>query len=105
MKYVKSYLDSVNEGISYNSEQDTFDFNWHKDAPDDLINLKLQRYNRYLSLKNSIQLYYAYKFNKKNGKVLVVDDILTEGTTLSNMTRLLENIGANSITGFILFTN
>jgi hypothetical protein len=40
-----------------------------------------------------------------DGKVLLVDDILTEGTTFVNMSKLLENYGVNSITGFILLTN
>jgi predicted amidophosphoribosyltransferase len=39
------------------------------------------------------------------GNVLLVDDILTEGTTFINMAKLLQNLGADSITGFILLTN
>ncbi len=39
------------------------------------------------------------------GNILLVDDILTEGTTFINMAKLLQNLGANSITGFILLTN
>lgn len=65
MKYVKSYLKLISEGISYNEANDEFEFNWHHDLPNDLINLKLQRYNHYLSLKKGIHLYYAYRFNKK----------------------------------------
>jgi alpha-N-acetylglucosamine transferase len=64
MKYLKSYLALISEGISYNEDRDEFDFNWREDLPKDLINLKLQRYNRYLSLKKGTKLYYAYRFNK-----------------------------------------
>ena len=45
-------------------------------------------------------------FNILNeGKVLIVDDILTEGTTFVNMAKLINNLGENQITGFVLISN
>ena len=59
------------EGITYNREQDTFDFNWINDTSEDLLNLKLQKFNKYASIKGGFELYYAYKFNKiKDKKIL-----------------------------------
>ena len=55
------------EGIRYNSETDSFDFVWNEDLPGDLVDLKLQRYNRLLSTKDGNKVYYAYKFNKTEG--------------------------------------
>lgn len=52
------------EGIKYNSNTDSFDFDWTSDDPGDLIQLKLQRYNKLLSKKDGNKVYYAYKFNK-----------------------------------------
>ena len=52
------------EGIRYNSETEQFDFIWTNDAPSDLIDLKLQNYNKVLSTKKGNNIYYAYKFNK-----------------------------------------
>jgi DNA-directed RNA polymerase subunit F len=56
------------EGIKYNNDTDQFDFIWTKDAPSDLIDLKLQKYNKVLSTKNGNKVYYAYKFNKVQDK-------------------------------------
>lgn len=55
------------EGIKYNSDTDSFDFDWKVDNPEDLIYLKLQRYNKLLSKKDGNKVYYAYKFNKDSG--------------------------------------
>jgi phosphoribosylpyrophosphate synthetase len=74
------------EGVKYNKQSDTFDFIWKEDAPDDLINLKLQKYNRVLSKKDGNKVYYAYKLNKDAGsetKILkqsikYVDDKVSE---------------------------
>ena len=52
------------EGIKYNKETDSFDFIWKEDTPEDLIDLKLQKYNKLLSKKDGNKIYYAYKFNK-----------------------------------------
>jgi hypothetical protein len=52
------------EGINFNQETDNFDFNWKDDSPEDIMGLKLQRYNKYVSSKQGFNLYYAYKFNK-----------------------------------------
>lgn len=49
------------EGIRYNKESDKFEFVWNEDAPGDLVNLKLQRYNKLLSTKGGDKVYYAYK--------------------------------------------
>ena len=35
------------EGINFNQETDNFDFNWKYDSPEDIMGLKLQRYNKY----------------------------------------------------------
>jgi phosphoribosylpyrophosphate synthetase len=51
------------EGVRYNKESDSFEFDWSKDAPEDLLNLKLQSYNKKLSSKNNVDIYYAYKLN------------------------------------------
>ena len=40
-----------------------------------------------------------------NGKILVVDDILTEGTTVKNMIKLLYSAGAEEIVSFVLLTD
>lgn len=40
-----------------------------------------------------------------NGKILVVDDILTEGTTIKNMIKLLQSSGASEIVSFVLLTD
>jgi hypothetical protein len=60
------------EGIRYNKETDSFDFDWSKDAPDEFINLKLQPYNKKLSSKNNVDVYYAYKLNTSD-KVIKSD--------------------------------
>jgi hypothetical protein len=52
------------EGIRYNKETDFFDFIWKEDVPGDLIDLKLQKYNKLLSKKDGNKVYYSYKFNK-----------------------------------------
>lgn len=52
------------EGIRYNKETDSFDFVWKEDVPGDLIDLKLQKYNKLLSKKDGNKVYYSYKFNK-----------------------------------------
>jgi phosphoribosylpyrophosphate synthetase len=54
------------EGVRYNKDTDSFDFVWKQDAPGDLIDLKLQRYNKLLSTKDGNKVYYAYKFNKSS---------------------------------------
>jgi phosphoribosylpyrophosphate synthetase len=58
------------EGIKYNKSTDEFDFDWKADTPKDLINLKLQTYNKFISSKQGFNLYYAYKFNKTSDKDL-----------------------------------
>lgn len=58
------------EGIKYNKESDHFDFDWKQDTSQDLINLKLQTFNKYTSTKHGFDLYYAYKFNKDIDKNL-----------------------------------
>jgi hypothetical protein len=63
-------MKSIIEGISFNQETNSFDFNWKEDLPGDLIDLKLQTYNRYVSSKQGFNLYYAYKFNKNIDKKL-----------------------------------
>jgi len=57
------------EGTRYNKEIDSFEFDWSKDAPDDLLNLKLQLYNKKLSSKNNVDVYYAYKLNNVNKSI------------------------------------
>jgi phosphoribosylpyrophosphate synthetase len=52
------------EGIRYNTESDSFDFDWSKDAPGDLMDLKLKSYNKIFSTKAGNKVYYAYKINK-----------------------------------------
>jgi len=52
------------EGIRYNNETESFDFIWNEDAPEDLIDLKLQKHNKLLSKKDGNKVYYSYKFNK-----------------------------------------
>ena len=49
------------EGINFNQETDSFDFNWKDDSPNDLMGLKLQKYNKYISSKQGFNLYFAYK--------------------------------------------
>lgn len=61
------------EGVKYNKESDHFDFIWTQDSPEDLINLKLQKYNKLLSTKDGNSIYYAYKFNLDADKKLVDD--------------------------------
>ena len=54
------------EGINFNQETDSFDFNWKDDSPNDLMGLKLQKYNKYISSKQGFNLYYAtYSFTYK----------------------------------------
>jgi phosphoribosylpyrophosphate synthetase len=61
------------EGIRYNKETDSFDFIWKEDVHGDLIDLKLQKYNKLLSKKDGNKVYYSYKFNKdQSGKNLVL---------------------------------
>ena len=52
------------EGIKYNEQTEHFDFDWKQDTPQDLINIKLQKFNKYTSTKQGFDVYYAYKFNK-----------------------------------------
>lgn len=40
-----------------------------------------------------------------NGKILVVDDILTEGTTVKNIVQLLNGAGASEVVSFVLLTD
>jgi hypothetical protein len=66
------------EGIKYNQSTNEFDFDWKQDTPDDLVNLKLQGYNKFTSIKKGFNLYYSYKFNKnidKEKKDLLRDSI------------------------------
>jgi phosphoribosylpyrophosphate synthetase len=58
------------EGIKYNEQTDHFDFDWKQDTPQDLIDLKLQKFNKYTSTKQGFDIYYAYKFNKDLNKDL-----------------------------------
>ena len=55
-------MKTIIEGISFNQETNSFDFNWKEDSIGDLINLKLQTYNKYISSKQVFNLYYDYKF-------------------------------------------
>jgi hypothetical protein len=89
------------EGISFNQETDSFDFNWKNDSPSDLIGLKLQKYNEYISSKQGFNLYYAYKFNKnvdKSLKSLLRDSIkyVDEKFIKSNDMELFLSKGINS---------
>lgn len=61
------------EGIVYNQKSDHFDFIWTQDSPKDIINLKIQRYNKKFSIKDGNSVYYAYKFNSGIEKNLVKD--------------------------------
>lgn len=61
------------EGIKYNEQTNHFDFDWDHDTPQDLIGLKLQRFNKFTSIKQGFDLYYAYKFNKNIDKNLKSD--------------------------------
>jgi len=66
------------EGIKFNQTTNEFDFNWKQDTPEDLVNLKLQGYNKFTSIKKGFNLYYSYKFNKnidKNLRGLLRDSI------------------------------
>ena len=40
-----------------------------------------------------------------NGRVLIVDDIVTEGTTIRNMVALLNSIGVEDVVSFALLAN
>lgn len=74
------------EGVKYNRESESFDFMWKEDSPEDLINLKLQKYNKILSKKDGNKVYYAYKLNKDAGpetkmlkqSIKYVDDKVSE---------------------------
>ncbi len=89
------------EGVNFNQETDGFDFNWKNDSPDDLMGLKLQKYNKYVSSKQGFNLYYAYKFNKnvdKSLKSLLRDSIkyIDEKFIKSNDIELFLSKGINS---------
>ena len=90
------------EGISYNEETKTFDFDWKSDKVGDLVNLKLQTYNKVKSVKRGVQLYYAYKFNQdipKDLKALFRDSIKyvqTPSVSLNDVDILL----SKSVTNF-----
>lgn len=63
------------EGIRYENDEVVFDF--AQDQPDDIIPLKLQKYNAKFVSMNKIPTYYAYRVNSKYKGVIQTDSRIT----------------------------
>jgi len=68
------------------------------------IDVRYRRYiKQFLTINPDIEAQILSKIS--SGNVLIIDDLLTGGSTMKNMVNLIKNLNANSITSFVLLAD
>ncbi|NLX64561.1 MAG: ComF family protein [Clostridiaceae bacterium] len=64
--------------------------------------IRLKREERLMNLENAFMINNSIMKNNRNGRVLLVDDVLTTGTTVSTCAKILKENGFSSVYALII---